>query len=337
MPHDLSDIICNVPSFLTKLSLFPNTSNFRDVLAFIHTFLKDQQVATNPFNRQQDSQQSSYNDCPAHLGPSSLIAFTCSPLVNGFGNPTTGILPRSSLVARHLISAALQHHASLSAKVTNSDDPDLQPTNIILEHLPPADMFLNYLWSAFPMAALPTTEQLNKAPQPMNPATTLAVNFVIYQDLSTNHLEQIDIPDGNSQYFSIKSHLILISTNTYNYSINFLPNHEYQLFRVVKTIDVIDPQCVLPQTPEPTLLEFQLKCLSQRKKHTPSLSSMIQAISPPSLITKMALLNPTLQPQFNTYSRHKPSPLWMQLMKQMNGHVLTIPANSGANLTLSIS
>jgi hypothetical protein len=51
MPHDLSDIICNIPSFATTLSLFPNISNFRDVPAFIHTFFQDQQVATNPFDR----------------------------------------------------------------------------------------------------------------------------------------------------------------------------------------------------------------------------------------------------------------------------------------------
>jgi hypothetical protein len=51
MPHDLSDIIRNVPSFATTLSLFPNISNFRDVPAFIHTFFQDQQVATNPFDR----------------------------------------------------------------------------------------------------------------------------------------------------------------------------------------------------------------------------------------------------------------------------------------------
>jgi hypothetical protein len=156
MPHDLSDIICNVPSFATTLSLCPNRSNFRDIPAFIHTFFKDQQVATNPFNRQQDSQRSSYN-----------------------GDPTSGISPRSSLVARHLISATLQHHAHLSTKVTNGDDPDLQPINIILGHLPPADMLLNYHCSAFPMATPPTIEQLNNAPQPTNSATTSSVNFVI--------------------------------------------------------------------------------------------------------------------------------------------------------------
>jgi hypothetical protein len=172
--------------------------------------------------------------------------------VNGFGDPTPGISPRSSLVARHLISAALQHHAHLSTKVTNSDDPDLQPTNIILGHLAPADMLLNYHCSAFPMATLPTLEQLNNAPQPTNPVTTLAVNYVICQDLSTSHLEQIDIPDGTSQYSPVKSHFIPIPTNTHNYSIDFLPDHEYQLYRVTKTIDVIDPQRVLPQTSEPS-------------------------------------------------------------------------------------
>jgi hypothetical protein len=252
MPHALSDIIPYVPSFATTLSLFPNRCNFRGVPAFIHTFFQDQQVASNPFVRQQDSQQSSYNDQPKHLGSSSLIAFTLSPLVNSFGNPTTGISPRSSLVARHLISAALQHHASLSTKITNGDDPDLQPTNIIiLGHLPQADMLLKYHCSAFPMATLPTIEQHNNALQPTNPATTLAENFVICQDLPTNHLKQIDIPDGNSEYSSVKSHFILLPTNTYNYSINFLPDHEYQLYCVTKTIDVIDPQHVLPQTPEP--------------------------------------------------------------------------------------
>jgi hypothetical protein len=189
IPHELSDIIRNVPSFATTLSLFPNRSNFRDVPAFIHTFFQDQQVATNPFDGQQDSQRSSYNDKPTHLGSSSLIAFTHCPLVNGFGNPTTEISPRSSLVARHLISAALQHHAHRSAKVTNGDDPDLRPTNIILGHLPPADMLLNYHCSAFPMATLPTIEQLNNAPQPTNPATTLAANFVICRDLPTSHLD----------------------------------------------------------------------------------------------------------------------------------------------------
>jgi hypothetical protein len=76
MTHDLSDIIRNVPSFATTLSLFPNRSNFRDAPAFIHTFFQDQQVATNPFDRRQDSQQSSYNDQPLHLGSSFLIAST---------------------------------------------------------------------------------------------------------------------------------------------------------------------------------------------------------------------------------------------------------------------
>jgi hypothetical protein len=101
MPHDLSDIIRNIPSFVATLSLFPNRSNFRDVPAFIHTFFQDQQVATNPFDRQQDSQRSSYNDQPLHLGSSFLIAFTHLPLVNDFGNPTPGIIPNAPLTKEH--------------------------------------------------------------------------------------------------------------------------------------------------------------------------------------------------------------------------------------------
>jgi hypothetical protein len=112
-------------------------------------------------------------------------------------------------------------------------------------------MIINYHCPAFPMATLPTNEQLHNAPQPTNPAITLAVNFVICQDLSTSTLEQMVIPDRNSQYSSVKPNFIPIPTNTFNHSIDFLPDHEYQLYRVTKTIDVIDPQRILPQTPEP--------------------------------------------------------------------------------------
>jgi hypothetical protein len=131
MSRDSSDIIQNVPSFMTTLQPFPNQINFRDVLTFIHTFFQNHQVVTNPFNKQQDSQSSSNNENPTNLGSSSLVAFTHSPLVNGLGNPSPGIPPRSSLAARHLISAALQLHGSLSTMVTSGDDPDLQPSNII--------------------------------------------------------------------------------------------------------------------------------------------------------------------------------------------------------------
>ena len=254
MPNDLSDIVRNIPSFATMLSLFLNQSNFRDVPAFLHTFFQDQQVATNPFDRKQDSQRSSDSDHATNLGSSSLISFTHFPLVNGFGDPSLGIPPRHSLAARFLISATLQHHASLCTKVTKAENPDLQPSNILSGTLPPADMLLNYHCSAFPMATLPTTEQLTEnATYPINPATTLAVNFVICQDISPNQLQQIDIPDGSIHYSSIKHHFVPISTHTYNYSIDFLPDHEYQLF------DVIGPQRVLPpQTPEQSyVLIFQ--------------------------------------------------------------------------------
>ncbi len=60
----------------------------------------------------------------------------------------------------------------LSTKVSNGDNPDFQPSNIILGHLPPADMLINNHCSVFLMATLPITEQLNNAPQPTNPATS---------------------------------------------------------------------------------------------------------------------------------------------------------------------
>ena len=111
-----------------------------------------------------------------------------------------------------------------------------------------------------------------------------------------------------------------ISTNTYNYSIDFLPDHEYLLFRVVKTLDVIDLQRVLPQTPEPSnVLVFQgthsdnpsYTSGSQVELPIPKEgahtfpSSMIQVTYLSFLITEMAMLSPTLQPQFKPYSRLK--------------------------------
>ena len=138
----------------------------------------------------------------AHPTMTTLQTLALPPLLPSltlrlcFGDPSPGIPPRSSLYVRFLISAALQHHASLSTKVTNADDPDLQPTNILPGALPPADMLLYYHCSLFQMATLPTTEQLmENTTYPMNHATTLAVNFVICQDISPNQLQQIDIPD----------------------------------------------------------------------------------------------------------------------------------------------
>ncbi|KAI2510028.1 hypothetical protein MHU86_4322 [Fragilaria crotonensis] len=163
------------------------------------------------------------------------------------------------------------------------------------------------------MATLPTTEQLHgNTTYAMNPATTLAVNFVICRDISPNYLQEIDIPAGNHQYSSDKSHFIPISTNTYNYSIDFLPDHEYLLFRVVKTLDVIDPQRVLPQTPEPSNVLIFQGTHSENPSYTSG--SQVELPIPKEgahtfpiiydsgnlpiiLITEMAMLNPTLQPQ----------------------------------------
>ncbi len=236
-----------------------------------------------------------------------------------------------------------------STKVTNSDDPDLQPTNIILGHLPPADMLLNYHCSAFSMATEPTTEELNNAPQPRNLATTVAVNFEICQDMpSTNHLAWHPWWKQQILYCQISLH-----SNFYKHlqQLNQFPTQSwvptlpcYQDYccywpPTCTTLDPEPPNVLIyhghTQRIHPTPLDLQLRCLSQRKKRTPSLSSMTQAIFPSSSITNMALLNPTFQAQFNTSSRHKPASLWLQLMKEINGHVLTIPANSGANLTLS--
>ena len=98
------------------------------------------------------------------------------------------------------------------------------------------------------MATLPTTEQLSN----MDPKLTVAIKLVICREFAPNDLQSFAIPDGNSDYAILKSNFEPIKTDILNYFIDFLPDHEYTLFRVTSTINVIDPQCVLPQSRLPT-------------------------------------------------------------------------------------
>ncbi|KAI2489858.1 hypothetical protein MHU86_24734 [Fragilaria crotonensis] len=191
---ELADIIRNIPTFATALRLFPNRSNFRDVPRFIIKFFQDQQLTPSPYDTTLDSTRTSHIQTPAHLDSASLIAFTHSPLVNGFGEPTTGISPSASHVARVLISATLRQHATLTAKLTTGDDLHLQPSNICIGSLPPVDLLMNHNCSAFPMATLPTPEQLSIMD---SKATAIAVNFVICRPLTSNDLQNFTIPIGN--------------------------------------------------------------------------------------------------------------------------------------------
>jgi hypothetical protein len=104
------------------------------------------------------------------------------------------------------------------------------------------------------MATLPAPEQLST----MDPKLTVAINFVIYRELTPTDHQNFPIPDENSDHATLKSYYDPIKTDTFNFSIDFLPNHEYILFRVTPSINTIDPQCVLPQSPIPTkVLIFQ--------------------------------------------------------------------------------
>ena len=253
LPSDLSDIIRNIPTYATALRLFPNRSNFRDIPSFLHTFFMDQQVATTPFDEINDREHPPFDKTPIHIALASLTAFTHSPLVNGFGNqPPTKISPSNSHLARLVISRTLQHHGELQARVAAENDLHLHPSSIIIGNLPQADMILNHHCSAFPIATLPTKDQLNNDPEHYhNPANTLAVNFAICKEITSHDINTINKHNDINNYACLKSLFEPIATNTYNQSIDFLPDDEYRQFRVVKTINVCDPQCVLPQTPKP--------------------------------------------------------------------------------------
>ena len=281
-PPELSDIIRNIPSFATALRLFPNRSNFRDIPSFINSFFLDQEVATIPFDKKNDSKHPPFDETPPHLASTILSAFTHSPLVNGFGNKTpTDISPQNSDLARSIISCTLEHHAKLQARVNEENDLHLHPSSVIVGKLPPADMLLNHFCSAFPIVTVPTEEQLNNDPEQYhNPANTLAVNFAICKEINPSDLKAINTHPGMNHYACLKSHFEPIATNVYNHSIDFLPDKEYRQFRVVKNINVCDPQCVLPQTPLPKNVLIYQGTLNETKSYTAGSTTKIPTPKP---------------------------------------------------------
>ena len=158
----------------------------------------------------------------------------------------------------------------------------------------------------------------------MDPKLTVAINFVIYRELTPIDLQNVRSPDGNSNYATLKLYYDPIKTDTFNYSIDFLPNHEYILFRVTPSINTIDPICMLPQSPMPTkVLIFQgntqhqatdsytLQVLqlyflfhSQVLMHFPSFTTLTTIQS--SVINKMGPLNLSQLSLSNNFSKIKP-------------------------------
>ena len=123
LPPNLTNIVRNVPTFATALRLFPNRSNFRDIPAFIHTFFKDNQVSTNPFNKKQENEYNKQDqEPPSHLVLITMIAFMHSPaLVKGLGHHT--LMPlQTSQVVRSIISRILYQHANLQNGLTMRQD-----------------------------------------------------------------------------------------------------------------------------------------------------------------------------------------------------------------------
>ena len=270
LPPNLTDIVRNVPTFATALRLFPNRSNFRDIPAFIHTFFNDKQVSTNPFDKKQEEEYNKQDqEPPSHLVLITMIAFMHSPLVNGFGHPTP-MSPQTSQVARSIISRILYQHANLQNWLTTRQDQHLNSNIVILGSLPPADMILNHHCSSFPIVTLPTPHQLATNLYRQTSPNILAVNFAICNDLTPHDLQRIHIPTEGDDitYTNLKSYFKPIKCDTHNNSIDFLPDSEYRLFRVVQTIPVCDPQCVLPQTPKPTNVLIYQGSLSATGSYT---------------------------------------------------------------------
>ena len=130
--------------------LIPKSKQLQRCASLHYYIFQDQQLITSPHDANLDNTRTCHIQRPSHLVSASLIAFTHSPLVNGFGEPTTGISTTASHVARCLISQTRHKHAIRSiAKVTTGDDLHQQSSSIIIGPLPPADMLINHNFSAF--------------------------------------------------------------------------------------------------------------------------------------------------------------------------------------------
>ncbi len=136
-------------------------------------------------------------------------------------------------------------------------------------------------------------------------------------------------------------------TNTHLQLLNWLPTTRSWVptLRCCQDYNVTNPQWVLPQTTEPyNVLIYQATSLhfwiphwnAYYKGKFTSIPYHLWFRQPTHHFNhQMTLSNPTLQPQFGTYSRHRLAFLSIQSLMQIPGYALTIPANSGANQALS--
>jgi hypothetical protein len=110
MPPELSDIIQKVVTFEKHFNYFQIEAISAMSLHSSTHFSKIKKVATNPFDRQQDSKQSFNNTHPTNLGSFLLFPFTYCQLVNGFGDK---VHPH-----QHVMPSAQEFCLTLSTLIT---------------------------------------------------------------------------------------------------------------------------------------------------------------------------------------------------------------------------
>ena len=158
----------------------------------------------------------------------------------------------ASSVAEHLSKQALTHHAIINQKVKQADGFPLLRCNVIIGNLPSADSLMSSLSSAFPMLTRPTPEQKCYLPPPNSSA--IAINFVICKPLKLTQLLDYHSSEASMKRngYSIEKKLYTpLRTYDTNNCIDFLPHHEYALFRVVPFIHEGDRENRLQLHPHP--------------------------------------------------------------------------------------
>ena len=242
-PRELATATREIFTTSIALSFLPETNCFRIIPWFLDIVFKSIDVLPilsdiDPFFSPDDA---TYILTPVVNELSHVMPYI-DHLVTSF-HTSPHLIHICQTKATRLARQTLHHHGILFNMIQDNKGFPFEQRYTIMGNLPPADLIFSAFASAFPMFTELTHEQLHSPPS--RHPTAIAVNFVIckpftQQNICSYHYDRSNIDDTSS--YSVDKPLFKpLPTSGINDSIDFLPYHEYKLFRVVNFIQESDP------------------------------------------------------------------------------------------------
>ena len=254
-PPDLLDIVRNISSTAAALRLFSAITSFKTIPWFVNTALNQIELP-DP----QDIYRDSLLEDPAHnLIHVESESWHFDEHIDSHITALNRNQHESNAInrfAKHVTKLALKQHGLVHHKLQANEDYPFLPSHVIVGNLPPADTIFSNFTSAFPMITTPTSEQCNTTPPPH--ASAIAINFAMCQPFDAEFVLKSPLCVIQPTYYGTKMAFTPLPTDNINHSIDFLPNHEFKLYRVVRLLHPGDPQDILDLHPTPShVIVFQ--------------------------------------------------------------------------------